>query len=425
MTADLIKLTAREAVARLRDGRLTAEALTRAFLDRIAERETEVGAWQFLNPELALAQARERDKAPAKGALHGLPVGVKDIIDTVDMPTAYGSPLYAGHRPDADASCVALIRVMGGVVLGKTVSTEFAALAPGKTRNPHNPAHTPGGSSSGSAASLAADMVPLALGTQTSGSLIRPASFCGVVAYKPTRGTIDKTGVKTLADSLDTVGTMARDVRDAAFFASALSGRPDLPADIGTPRIGIFRTPHWDMAQAETHDAIARAERAAAKAGAKFVEVAPPAGFADLIDVHDVVMNREMLHALSFERLMRADKISQKTRDYLAAKTMPTPEQYDAALAKAADVRARLGEMFKTCDVLLTAASVGQAPVGLDSTGDPTFNRVWTLLGVPCVAVPTFRGGGALPVGVQMVGRIGADLQTIAAAAFVEDALSQ
>lgn len=420
MTVDLIKLSAREAARRIREGSLTAEALMRAYLERIAEKEAQVGAWQFIDPDLAIKCARERDRASVKGALHGLPIAVKDIIDTVDMPTEYGSPLYAGHRPDADASCVTLIRAAGGIVLGKTVSTEFAALAPGKTRNPHNLAHTPGGSSSGSAAALAADMVPLALGTQTSGSLIRPASFCGVVAYKPTRGTIDKTGVKPLADSLDTVGTMARNVRDVAFLASILSGRPDLSDDIGTPRIGLFRTPHWDVAKPETHDALAHVQRATQKAGAQIVEVTSPSGFIDLIHAHDVIMDREMLHALAFERLMRADRISPKTRAYLEAKKMPSSKSYDAAQAKAAAMRGLFDEIYQRCDILLTPASVGEAPLGLDSTGDPTFNRVWTLLGMPCVTVPTFREDHALPVGVQLVGRVGADLQTLAAAEFVE-----
>jgi amidase len=308
--------------------------------------------------------------------------------------------------------------------MGKTVSTEFAALAPGKTRNPHNPDHTPGGSSSGSAAAVASGMVPLAMGTQTSGSLIRPGSFCGIVAYKPTRGTIDKTGVKALADSLDTVGVMAREVRDAAFFASALSGRPDLPdGNPAAPRIGFYMTPNWDMTQPETRDAMERARRAAEKSGAGVVDVAPPPAFADLIHAHDVVMDREMLHALAFERLARADRISRKTRDYLGPKTMPTPDAYDEAQRKTTAARDRLGALFQSCDVLLTPAAVGEAPEGrLDTTGDPTFNRVWTLLGVPCVTVPA-RPGGALPVGVQIVGRLGADLQVLAAAAFVEAAL--
>jgi amidase len=309
--------------------------------------------------------------------------------------------------------------------MGKTVSTEFAASAPGKTRNPHNPAHTPGGSSSGSAAAVAAGMVPLAMGTQTAGSLIRPGSFCGVVAYKPTRGTIDKTGVKPLADSLDTVGVMARNVRDAAFFASVLSDRPDLPESAAVaPRIGFHKTPHWDMAQPETHDAMERVRRVAEKQGACVIDIAAPDAFADLQKAHEVVMDREMLHALAFERLMHAEKLAKKTRDYLA-RPMPTPEAYDEAQRRATAARGHLGALFESCDVLLTPAAIGEAPEGrLDTTGDPTFNRIWTLLGVPCVTVPTWRGGGALPVGVQIVGKPGGDLQMFAAAAFIEAALA-
>src|SRR5258707_9868226 len=216
---DLTMLSAREAAARIAAGTLTAETLTRACLDRIANRESVVGAWEFLDPDRAIAEARERDRATTRGPLHGVPIGVKDVMDTHDMPTAYGSPIYRGHRPAADAACVALARAAGAVVIGKTVTTEFATFHPGKTANPHNPAHTPGGSSSGSAAAVADLMVPLAFGSQTAGSVIRPASYCGVVGYKPSFGTISRTGVKPLSDSLHTVSVMARTVADSAFFA--------------------------------------------------------------------------------------------------------------------------------------------------------------------------------------------------------------
>jgi amidase len=245
---DFPSLTLREVAGQIAARRLTSEALTTACLERIEERETIVGAWEFLDPERVLATARRRDAEPPRGPLHGIPIAVKDLIDTVDMPTAYGSPIYRGHRPAADASCVALARAAGAIVLGKTVTTEFAAFTPGKTANPRNPAHTPGGSSSGSAAAVADGMVPLAFGSQTAGSIIRPAAYCGCVGYKPSFGLINRTGVKPLADSLDTLGILARSVEDAAYFAGVLSERsalrhlaPPSPA----PHFGLYRTPMW------------------------------------------------------------------------------------------------------------------------------------------------------------------------------------
>ena len=225
---DLRSLSAREAARQIAERRITAEALVTAYLDRIEAREAVVGAWQYLDREQALATARQRDAEAPRGPLHGVPIAVKDLIDTVDMPTAYGSAIYRGHRPDADASCVALARAAGAIVLGKTVTTEFATFTPGKTANPRNPAHTPGGSSSGSAAAVADGMAPLAFGTQTAGSVIRPGAYCGCVAYKPSFGLINRAGVKPLADSLDTIGVFARSVDDAAFFAGVLSERPSL-----------------------------------------------------------------------------------------------------------------------------------------------------------------------------------------------------
>ncbi len=239
---DLRSLSAREAARRIAERRITAEALVTAYLDRIEAREAVVGAWQYLDREQALSMARQRDAEPPRGPLHGVPIAVKDLIDTVDMPTAYGSAIYRGHRPDADASCVALARAAGAIVLGKTVTTEFATFTPGNTANPRNPAHTPGGSSSGSAAAVADGMAPLAFGTQTAGSVIRPGAFCGCVAYKPSFGLINRAGVKPLADSLDTVGVFGRSVDDAAFFAGVLSERPSLRHLAVPQRAPRFRT---------------------------------------------------------------------------------------------------------------------------------------------------------------------------------------
>src|SRR5687768_13590441 len=259
MPSDPHQFSAAEAARRIARGELKSETLVRSCLERIKAREPAVEAWAFLDPELALTQARALDRATPRGPLHGVPVGIKDIIDTADMPSEYGSPIYRGHRPTADAACVALLRRAGCVILGKTVTTEFAHNHPGKTRNPHNPAHTPGGSSSGSAAAVADFMVPLAFGTQTGGSVIRPGSYCGVVAYKPTYNTLPRAGVKANADSLDTVGLYARSVEDAAFFIEALVGLSS--GQIGKPRIGLCRTWEWDEVQPEMAAAFEGAAR--------------------------------------------------------------------------------------------------------------------------------------------------------------------
>ncbi len=274
---DLRSLTVREAARQIAERRLTAEALTAAYLDRIEAREAVVGAWHYLDRETALATARQRDAEPPRGPLHGIPIAVKDLIDTVDMPTTYGSAIYRNHRPAADASCVALAKAAGAVVLGKTVTTEFAAFTPGKTANPRNPAHTPGGSSSGSAAAVADGMAPLGFGTQTAGSVIRPAAYCGCIGYKPSFGLINRAGVKPLADSLDTVGILARTVEDAAFFAGLLSERPalrHLAVPSQAPRFGLYRTPMWDAAEPATAAALDAAREALERAGAAVAELA-------------------------------------------------------------------------------------------------------------------------------------------------------
>src|SRR5438067_9165655 len=273
-------LSARAAAQEIAAGRRPAAALAAACLDRIAAREPVVGAWHYLDPEAPLAAARQRDAEPPRGPLHGIPIAVKDLIDTFDMPTGYGSAIYEGHRPAADAACVALARGAGAVTLGKTVTTEFACFTAGKTANPKNPGHTPGGSSSGSAAAVADGMVPLGFGTQTAGSVIRPASFCGCIGYKPSFGLINRAGVKPLADSLDTVGVLARTVEDAAFFAGVLAGRPargDMEMPEAPPRIGIYRTPVWSEAEPSTIAAMDRARAALERAGAWTAEIVVPA----------------------------------------------------------------------------------------------------------------------------------------------------
>ena len=424
---DPLFLSARAAAREIAAGRLRAEALVAACLERIAAREPVVGAWQYLDPEAALAAARRCDASPPSGPLHGVPIAVKDLIDTADMPTGYGSAIYAGHRPAADAACVALARAAGAIVIGKTVTTEFACFTPGKTANPRHPAHTPGGSSSGSAAAVADSMVPLAFGTQTAGSVIRPAAFCGIVGYKPSFGTIPRAGVKMLCDSLDTVGTMARDVADAAFFAGVVAGRPelrDIAFPAAPPRFGFYRTPMWDEAQPETDAALDHARAALERAGASVVNVPFPPEHERLTAAQQSIMGFELVRGLAHERLQHSAELSPPLAQLLdAGLTVGAPE-YDAARADTATARARLDGVFGECDALLTPAAPGEAPQGLGHTGDPIFNRMWTLLGVPCVTLPSVWGENGLPTGIQLVGRIGDDAGLIAAALFAERALN-
>ena len=424
---DLRSLTVREAARQIAERRLSAEALAAAYLDHIEAREAVVGAWQHLDREAALAAARQRDVEPPRGPLHGIPIAVKDLIDTADMPTAYGSPIYRGHRPAADASCVALARAAGAVVLGKTVTTEFAAFTPGKTANPRNPAHTPGGSSSGSAAAVADRMAPLAFGTQTAGSVIRPAAYCGVVAFKPSFGLMPRAGIKPLADSLDTLGVFARTVDDAAFFAGVLAERQAWrhPALLPSPpRIGLYRTPVWDMAEPATAAALDAARGAVEKAGATVVETAIAPEHHGLNAAHDTIMRHEMAVSLTHERIVHAAQLSPRLAQMLDAGLSTGAEEYDAAVARRDAARERLDAFFGDCDAVMVPAAPGEAPRGLGNTGDPVFNRMWTMLGVPCVTLPAIWAASGLPTGVQLVGRVRDDARLLGCALFLETALA-
>jgi Asp-tRNA(Asn)/Glu-tRNA(Gln) amidotransferase A subunit family amidase len=421
---DLCRLTARDAAARIADGTMTSETLVRACLDRIAERERDVGAWAFLDADHALAEARARDQAKTRGPLHGIPIGVKDIMDTADMPTSYGSRAYRGFRPAADAACVALARAAGAVVLGKTVTTEFAILSPGKTRNPHRYDHTPGGSSSGSAAGVADFMMPLAFGTQTAGSIIRPASFCGVVGYKPSFGLVAPAGTKVLSPSLDTIGGFARNVADIGLFIAALTGRPDLApaAPAVRPRIGVYRTQPWDQAQPATIAALDVARERLGRAGAAISERTAFPAFDRLVPAQLAIMSYEGARNLAWERLNRGSEIMPRTAALLSEAMDVATSTYDEALSYAVAARAQIGAFFGHFDAMLVPSAPGEAP-SADTTGDPVFNRPWTLLHLPCITLPSHRGPSGLPVGVQLVGRPGGDAQLLAIALFAEAAL--
>ncbi len=419
-------LSAVEAARRIAAGTITSEALVRDCLERIAAREPSVLAWAYLDHEAAIRQAKAADAGASRGLLHGVPVGVKDLIDTIDMPTAYGSAIYKDHRPAWDAPCVALTRAAGGIVLGKTVTTEFANMYPGKTRNPHNPAHTPGGSSSGSAAAVADFMVPIAFGTQTAGSIIRPSSYCGVVGYKPSFGLINRVGVKALSDTLDTVGTIARSVPDAAYFAAAVSGRCELivvKPFSGRLRIGICRTYEWKHALPETVAALESAAGKLAAAGAHVNEIKLPPTYANLVQAQTDIMFVEEAQSLAYERLVHGASLSTQLRDTLEAGLAITPERYAAAQTLARNCRRTLADVFAGCDVLIAPSAPGAAPAGVAMTGDPVFNRMWTLLRTPCVTLPVAIAANGLPVGLQIIGACGSDVETLAAAHWVHGKL--
>ncbi len=418
---DPADLTATQARSQIATGQLTPAALMEACLGRIAAREPMVRAMAFLDPDAA----RHAASAARPGPLHGLPLGVKDVLDTSDMPTEYNSPIWHGHRPRADAAAVAWARAAGAVVLGKTVTTEFATREPGPTTNPHNPGHTPGGSSSGSAAGVAAGYFPFAYGTQTAGSVIRPAAYCGVVGFKPSYGTIDRNGMKLMAFSLDTVGAMARSVADCALLVGSVAGN-DLgnpERQIAPPRIALCQSPAWPAADAATqallHDAAERLRRA----GARVTALTLPPVFQAAADAHPVVMNAESARSMGWELLCHRDGLSAGLREKLEW-GLSQLGQLPAARAALCGAREAFAPVTDGVDVLLTPSAPGEAPAGLGWTGDPAFNSLWTAIHVPCVTVPAGTGPAGLPLGVQLVGRVGEDARVLAAAHWVGAALA-
>lgn len=419
-------LGAAEAAAMIARGELSSEALVRACAARIAQREPAVRAWAALDLDAALAQARACDRwTGRRGPLHGVPIGVKDVIDTADLPTAYGSPIYAGHRPPWDAACVALARNAGAIVVGKTATAEFASISPCETRNPLALDRTPGGSSSGSAAAVADFMVPLAIGTQTGGSTIRPAAFCGVVGYKPSFNRINRAGLKFSAESLDTIGLFGRSVEDVALLASALSGQPPLRAARAErpPVIGLVRTSRWTAADAAARDALEHAAGRLADAGASLREVELSPAFEALHDAHATLLRYEAARAMAWEVRNHSDRLSEafalRMREGLAI----PQDRYLHALTAARQGRQRIASESTGCDVLLTLSARGEAPLGLDDTGDATFNRVWTLLHVPCIHLPSGSSTAGLPLGFQVVGRVDDDPATLESARWIQSVL--
>ena len=413
-------LTAVELVRRLGRRELTAESLVRALLERIDEREPAVQAWTCLRRESAIKQAQDLDRGAIRGPLHGLPVGVKDVFDTWDLPTEYGSPIYAGHQPKADAAVIALTRAAGAMILGKVVTTEFATFPPGKTRNPRNPEHTPGGSSSGSAAAVADSMVPVAFSTQTVGSTIRPASFCGTVGYKPTYALLPTVGIKPISYCLDTVGLFAKTVADLGLFTAALSGRPlAVPDAPDAPRIGLCLTPQWQHAQPEVKDLFGRLGGELSRAGATVADFALPSPYEKMHDAQALIWDYEVARCLTSEHALHRDKIREPLLGQIERGLAMPWEDYERAMAIAREGRRSFDDVMGDFDVLVVPSSQGEAPRG-QATGMPYFNRNWSLLHTPAVHVPYGTGPNNLPIGFQVVGRIGDDARTLACAHWMQ-----
>jgi amidase len=403
----LNELSCTEITQGIAAGKFTAEAVTGDCLERIKAREATVQAWATVDPEHALAQARALDRGPHRGALHGVPIGVKDVIDTFDLPTEMGSAIYKGNRAACDAACVAVSRAAGAVILGKTVTAEFAGMFPGPTTNPHNPAHTPGGSSSGSAAAVADMMVPAAFGTQTGGSVLRPAAYCGVVGYKPTFNLINRSGIKFAAESLDTIGVIARTIDDVELVTAAVIGKDPARRTMETaPRIGLCRTPLWDSAQPETKHAVEDAAKRLAAAGATMREITLPEEFSRLFEAsRETINNYERSKSMAADWAANGERISKVLGDRVKLGMAMRHDDYVAALRLAEDCRAKIEGAFDGLDCMISPCVKGEAPRGLNPTGDPAFQQFWTVLYGPSMSLPTHRGPNGLPVGLQVVAR--------------------
>ncbi len=424
-------LSALEAAHAIREGQVSSEELVQACLNRIGEYEETIGAWTHLNHEYALEQARESDKVrlsgSAIGPLHGVPIGVKDIFDTRDYPTEYGTPLHQGRTTSADATAVALLRQAGAIVMGKTVTTEFAVYAPGKTTNPHDATRTPGGSSSGSAAAVASFMVPLALGTQTNGSIGRPASYCGVVGYKPTFGMISRNRVLRTSRSLDTVGVFARTIDDVALAAQLMCGfdeldpdarhqvRPDLlglanEAPLMPPRFAFVKSPAWDQAESGTQEAFGELVEAL---GDRVEQVDLASVYDEVFQWHRLVMDVEIAKNFADDFKRGADQISPELTEIFERGKAAHGVDYSLALDRQSLFARGMDEIFEDFDVILTPAAAGEAPVGLDNTGSPAFCTLWTFAQMPTITLPLLQGEAGMPLGVQLVAQRGADAQLL------------
>ena len=425
------ELSAAEAIRKIRNGELTSEELVQACLDRIEEADGEIEAWAHLKPDYALDQARmldeQRQAGGPMGPLHGIPVGIKDIFDTECLPTENGTVLNSGRQPMTDCRVVSLLEEAGAVIMGKTVTTELAVFGPGKTKNPHNPKHTPGGSSSGSTAAVASYMVPLAIGSQTNGSTIRPASFCGVVGFKPSHGLIPRTGALALSRFLDTVGVFARSVEDAALIAEVLVAydpgdrdtRPrPRPAFANTaveepplpPILTFAKTAVWDHADKDTQDAF---DELKGILGERCDDLVLPEPFGNAVEQHRMIMNADLAKSLASYYEHGKDKLTDVLKGMIEDGQKVTAVDYNKAVDGRDFLNAGLDGVFDRYDAIITPAATGEAPAGLDSTGSPLFNSLWTYCGVPAISLPLMRGSNGLPIGVQLIGRRGDDARLL------------
>lgn len=439
-------LSARDAREAIDQGLLSSEDLVEACFTRIEELEDAIGAWAHLDKAIAIKQARAADdirfRGKPMGALHGLPVGIKDIIDTVDYPTERGTVLHRGRRPERDATLVSLLKEAGAIILGKTVSTELAVYAPGKTRNPHNPEHTPGGSSSGSAAAVAAAMVPFAVGTQTNGSVIRPASYCGVYGFKPSFARISRHGVLTQSPPLDTIGLFARSLDDLAMITDVLmrfdaqdrAMTPVAPPCIASvlaeevpanPHFAFVRTPVWNQVEAATKDGFRELIEAVNERQQKTVDILdlPPA-FDELHENHRKVMEADLAHHFADEYSRGKEDLSVVLLEMIERGQRVSNTDYDQAIARKADYDALLQEILDEYDAILTPATPGPAPVGLEATGSPVMNTIWTFCGTPALNVPLLQSPDGLPLGVQVVGARDDDARLFRTARWLLDVLN-
>jgi Asp-tRNA(Asn)/Glu-tRNA(Gln) amidotransferase A subunit family amidase len=429
----LHRLSAVRLAQLIADGQASSEVVTRSFIDAIHEREAQVQAFAWFDADRAIAAAREMHLVSRRGPLHGLPIAIKDNIDTTDLPTSYGSTIYDGHRPAVDAVCVSLLKDAGCFVLGKTVTAELANFTPGPTRNPHGLEHTPGGSSSGSAAAVAAHMAPIALGTQTAGSVIRPAAYCGVAAYKPSARMIARPGVKPNSDTLDEVGCFARSVEDLAFAAGVLAAKPgwrELPAQGlagAAPAIGAVVMNQRSAAAPSMLAALEAAVHRLTQRGARWAEITWPRVFDGLYEAQRIVQTVETARALAAEYSYRRSHLSVRLVELIEQGRGTAMSEYIAALQLGRACAAAIESLFGPVDVLLAPSAPGEAPRGIGSTGDPVFNRPWQLLGCPVINLPVphalGHGETGLPLGISVVARPGEDARLFAAAAWIEQQL--
>ncbi len=440
---ELTLMGAAEAAAAIRDGLCTSEELVSACLRKIEQLEEQVQAWAFIDPELALEQARAADLAlqagRSLGPLHGVPVGVKDIFDTRDMPTEDGTLLHSGRRPLEDATAISRLREAGAIILGKTVTTELAVFSPGKTRNPHDLTRTPGGSSSGSAAAVAAGMVPLAIGTQTNGSMIRPASFCGVYGFKPTFGLISRHLVLQQSQPLDQVGVFGRSIEDVALLAEALIGfdahdpdttlqaRPTLVATQAEdppvqPRLAFVKTPVWEKADNATREAF---QELAGQLEEDIQEFDLPAEFDQAHELHRIVMEADLARSFEPEYRDGRDQLSEILAGMIERGQKVLAVDYNNAVAAADELYGGLDKLFEFHDAIITPATVGEAPAGLESTGSPIFCTIWTFCGMPSISLPLLVGENGLPLGVQLVGQRGDDARLLRTARWLVQQLAE